>query len=115
MKAAVVRGPRDIRIEMVDTPSIRDDEVLVKVMACGICGTDVHAYKKGSGAKPQKRLIPGHEFSGEVAHVGPGIQGLKSGDRVVGTGYRSCGSCFRCRQGQAEWCSPSMSSCPAQS
>jgi 2-desacetyl-2-hydroxyethyl bacteriochlorophyllide A dehydrogenase len=104
MKAAVVRGPRDIRIEMVETPSIRDDEVLVKVMACGICGTDVHAYKKGGGTKPQGRLILGHEFSGEIAGVGSSMQGLNMGDRVVGIGYRNCGSCYRCQQGQAEWC-----------
>jgi len=104
MKAAVLRGPRDIRIEMVETPSIRDDEVLVKVMACGICGTDVHAYKKGGGAKPQERLILGHEFSGEVAKVGQAVQGLKVGDRAVGMGYRNCGSCYWCQQGQTELC-----------
>jgi 2-desacetyl-2-hydroxyethyl bacteriochlorophyllide A dehydrogenase len=104
MKAAVVRGPRDIRIETVDTPSVRDDEVLVKVMACGICGTDVHTYKKGSGAKPQERLILGHEFSGEIAQVGSSVQGLKIGDRVIGMGYRNCGSCRQCRQGQPDWC-----------
>ena len=104
MKAAVLHGPRDIRIEMVETPSIRDDELLVKVMACGICGTDVHAFKKGAGARPQERLILGHEFSGEVARVGSAVQGLRIGDGVVGIGYRNCGSCYRCRQGQAEWC-----------
>jgi 2-desacetyl-2-hydroxyethyl bacteriochlorophyllide A dehydrogenase len=104
MKAAVLRGPRDIRIEMVETPSVRCDEVMVKVMACGICGTDVHAYKKGTAAKPQDRLILGHEFSGEVARVGSAVQGLKTGDRVVGMGYRNCGRCYRCRQGQAELC-----------
>ena len=104
MKAAVVRGPRDIRIEMVETPSIQDDEVLVKVMACGICGTDVHAYKKGNGTKPQERLILGHEFSGEIAAIGSAVQGLRIGDRVVGIGYRNCGSCYRCQQGQTEWC-----------
>src|SRR5512137_1579915 len=104
MKAAVLRGPRDIRIEMVDTPSVCDDEVLVKVMACGICGTDVHSFKKGAGAKPQERLILGHEFSGEVAWVGSAVQELKTGDRVVGTGYRNCGSCYRCRHGQAGQC-----------
>jgi 2-desacetyl-2-hydroxyethyl bacteriochlorophyllide A dehydrogenase len=104
MKAAILHGPRDIRIELVDTPSVRDDEVLVKVMACGICGTDVHAFKKGGGDKLQERLILGHEFSGEVARVGSAVQGLKTGDSVVGIGYRNCGSCYRCRQGQAEQC-----------
>ena len=104
MRAAVLRGPRDIRVETLETPSVRDDEVLVKVMACGICGTDVHAYKKGSGAKPEERLILGHEFSGEIAKVGQAVQGLKIGDRVVGMGYRNCGSCCQCRQGQGERC-----------
>ena len=104
MRAAVLRGPRDIRVEMVETPSIRDDEVLVKVMACGICGTDVHAYKKGGGAKPQEKLILGHEFSGEIAAVGQAVQGLKIGDRVVGIGYRNCGSCYQCQQGHGERC-----------
>jgi threonine dehydrogenase-like Zn-dependent dehydrogenase len=55
MKAAVVRAHRDIRIETVDMPPVRDDEVLVKAMACGICGTDVHAFKnltlRGSGGQ----------------------------------------------------------------
>lgn len=104
MRAAVLRGPKDIRIETAETPSIRDDEILVRVMACGICGTDVHAYKKGAGAKPQKRLILGHEFSGEIAAIGSGIEGLRPGDRVVGTGYRNCGICDRCRRGQSERC-----------
>lgn len=104
MKAAVVHGPRDIRVEMVETPSVQDDEVLVKVKACGICGTDVHTYKRGSGAKPQQRLILGHEFSGEIAEVGRGVAGLKSGDRVVGIGYRNCGECYQCQQGHADWC-----------
>jgi len=104
MKAATVHGPRDIRIEMVETPLVRDDEILVKVMACGICGTDVHAYKKGSSAKLQQRLILGHEFSGEIAKVGQAVQGLRVGDRVVGMGCRNCGSCYRCQQGQTELC-----------
>jgi L-iditol 2-dehydrogenase len=104
MKAAVVHGSRDIRLEMVETPSIQGDEVLVKVMVCGVCGTDVHAYKKGGGTKPQERLVLGHEFSGESAAIRSAVQGLKVGDRVVVTGYRNCGSCYRCQQGQAEWC-----------
>ncbi len=104
MKAAVVRGLRDIRIEVVETPSIRNDEALIKVMACGICGTDIHVYKKGKASKPQERLILGHEFSGEIVQVGSALQGLKAGDRVVGIGYRNCGTCYRCQQGQTEWC-----------
>lgn len=103
MRAAVLRGPRDMRVEAVDTPSIREDEVLVRVMACGICGTDIHTYKKGGVGRPA-RLILGHEFSGVIARVGAGVQGFSAGDRVVGTGYRGCGACHRCRQGDTALC-----------
>ncbi len=128
MKAAVLRGPRDIRIEQVETPPIRDDEVLVKVMACGICGTDIHAYKKGCGAKPRERLILGHEFSGEIAKVGQATQGLRIGDRVVGEQATATAEAAidanraKLSGVRNRWCrargwtvpSPSMSSCPGQ-
>lgn len=105
MKAAVLKAPRDIRIEMLQTPSIRSDEVLLKVMACGVCGTDVHAYKNGRVLRSLGRPILGHEFSGEVIKVGETVQGVNEGDRVIGTGYRHCGNCHRCQRGQVEWCS----------
>ncbi|MDM7999207.1 MAG: alcohol dehydrogenase catalytic domain-containing protein [Dehalococcoidia bacterium] len=104
MKAAILLGPRDIRTEMVESPPIREDEVLVKVMACGICGTDVHAYKRGHGAREQGRFILGHEFSGEIEAIGAAVMGLAIGDRVVGTGYRNCGSCYQCQHGQPDLC-----------
>ncbi|RLC96887.1 MAG: alcohol dehydrogenase [Chloroflexi bacterium] len=104
MKAAIVYGPRDVRVETVEDPSPRDDEILVKVRTCGICGTDAHTYKTGGTASPQKPVILGHEFSGEVAEVGRAIKGLKAGDRVLGTGYRNCGDCYWCRQGQPYRC-----------
>jgi len=104
MKAAVIHGPRDIRLETVPDPVIRSDEILVKVMACGICGTDVHTYKRGQSLTAERSLIAGHEFSGEVVEVGEETEGIADGDRVVGTGYRSCGKCYRCRNGQPERC-----------
>jgi 2-desacetyl-2-hydroxyethyl bacteriochlorophyllide A dehydrogenase len=87
MKAAIIHGPRDIRVEAVDRPAIQNDEVLVKVRACGICGTDLHLYKTGDA--PNKIL--GHEWSGEVAEIGSDIKGLNVGDRVAGVGYRIVG------------------------
>jgi len=87
MKAAVIHGPRDIRVEAVDRPAIQNDEVLVKVKVCGICGTDLHLYKTGTA--PNKIL--GHEWSGEVAEIGSDIKGLNVGDRVAGVGYRLSG------------------------
>ena len=84
MKAAVLHGPRDIRLEEVDRPSIGPDEVLLKVRACGICGTDLHRYRSGESVN----RILGHEYAGEVAEVGPDVDGLRAGDEVLGVGYR---------------------------
>ncbi len=104
MRAAVLRGPLDIRAETIETPSAREDEILVRVMACGICGTDLHAYKNGGSVTPPGRLILGHEFSGVITAVGTAVEGLSPGDRVVGTGYRGCGSCPRCMRGESAQC-----------
>ena len=104
MRAAMIYGPRDIRLETVEDPAIRKDEILVKVKACGICGTDVHTYKIGNASIAEKPVILGHEFSGEIAEVGPAVEGLRVGDRVVGTGYRNCGDCYWCQQGQPDRC-----------
>ncbi len=104
MKAAVIYGPRDIRLETVEDPSIRGDEILLKVKACGICGSDIHIYKMGAmSASPNSRIL-GHEFSGEIVELGSGIEGLKVGDRVLGTGRRNCGRCYWCQRGQTHMC-----------
>lgn len=87
MKAAVFYGPRDIRVEEVETPKPEAGEILLRVRACGICGSDLHQYKLNLypelGAPAGVGIILGHEFSGEVAQLGPGVEGLKVGDRVV--------------------------------
>ena len=87
MKAAVIHGPRGIRFETVDRPALQSDEVLVKVKACGICGTDLHIYKTG---KTTNKIL-GHEWSGEVAEIGSDVKGLSLGDRVAGVGFRLSG------------------------
>jgi len=88
MKAAVFYGPRDIRTEEVEKPEIQDNEVLMKVKACGICGSDLHMYKQNMFSLVllrhlKKGGIPGHEFSGEVEKVGSEVKEFKEGDRVV--------------------------------
>jgi len=88
MKAAVFYGPRDIRTEEVEIPKIQDNEILIKVKACGICGSDLHLYKLNMFSpvllRPLKEGgIPGHEFSGDVEKVGSKVSGVKEGDRVV--------------------------------
>jgi threonine dehydrogenase-like Zn-dependent dehydrogenase len=88
MKAAVYYGPRDVRIEEVEKPEIEKNEILVKVKACGICGSDLHMYKLGMFSDTlcrqlEKGGIPGHEFSGDVVNVGRRVKTIKEGDRVV--------------------------------
>jgi threonine dehydrogenase-like Zn-dependent dehydrogenase len=108
MKAAVFYGARDFRIENVEVPKIEPTDVLIKVKACGICGSDVHTFKKGIFARPG--FVMGHEFSGEVAEMGKKVKGIKIGDRVVALiapthiAPRGCGQCFWCLRGQPQWC-----------
>ncbi|HZG72829.1 MAG TPA: alcohol dehydrogenase catalytic domain-containing protein [Chondromyces sp.] len=102
MKAAVYYGPRDLRIEQMDIPEIGSDDILLKVHACGICGSDVHSY--GTGLYINKGQIMGHEFSGEVVKVGENVRNIEAGQK--GTGFYSgvCGSCFWCKNGQYTLC-----------
>jgi len=91
MKAALIYAPRDIRVEEVDTPRPGPGEIIVRVRACGICGSDLHEYKLGQypelGIPAGVGRIMGHEFAGEIAQMGEGVQGLKVGDRVVTISY----------------------------
>jgi threonine dehydrogenase-like Zn-dependent dehydrogenase len=84
-------------------PEVAAGEVLVKVQACGICGSEL-----GSFASQSKRRVPpivmGHEFSGTVAEVGPGIEGLKPGQRVMVNALVHCGACDLCRRGLTHLC-----------
>ncbi|MFO8010234.1 MAG: alcohol dehydrogenase catalytic domain-containing protein [Dehalococcoidia bacterium] len=97
MKAAIIYGPGDVRTDIVEDPVISADEILVKVHACGICGTDIHTYKTGGGSSPGQGIIPGHEFSGEIVDIGSSVIDLKRGERIIGTGLRDCGECHWCR------------------
>ena len=88
MKAAVFYGPRDIKTEEVEMPEINDNEILIKVKACGICGTDLHMYKLGLFSEVltrplEKGGIPGHEVSGDVVDVGRQVKGIQKGDEVA--------------------------------
>ncbi|OLO37990.1 alcohol dehydrogenase [Alkalihalophilus pseudofirmus] len=102
MKAAVYYGPRDIRVESIDIPEVGPTDILLKVDACGICGSDVHSY--GTGLYIQKGQVMGHEYSGEVIQVGNEVEGIEVGQR--GTAFHSgvCGSCFWCKKAQYTLC-----------
>jgi len=102
MKAALLYGPRDIRLAEVAKPEPGPGEVVVRVRATGICGSDLHMY---TGDRPADYpQILGHEFAGDVAAVGEGVQGLAPGDRVTAEPNFSCGACIYCREGLPNLC-----------
>ena len=104
MKAAVLHGPFDIDIEDVDIPQIKPDDVLVKIIAAGICGSDLHFYegKLSEIVKPPRIL--GHEFSGEVFEIGEEVEKFRKGDRVTVEPVFGCGRCSLCLSGKYNVC-----------
>lgn len=106
MKAAMVRafgGP--LSIEEVAVPQPGFGEVLVKVAACGVCHTDLHAAEGDWPVKPALPFIPGHEAVGHVAALGPGVSGLREGDCVgVAWLHDACGACDYCMTGWETLC-----------
>ncbi|AOX20982.1 alcohol dehydrogenase AdhP [Kozakia baliensis] len=106
MKAAVVREfGKPLVIEEVDIPEIRPDQILVKVDACGVCHTDLHAARGDWPAKPNPPFIPGHEGIGHIVAVGSQVKYAKTGD-VVGVPwlYSACGHCEHCLGGWETLC-----------
>lgn len=106
MKAAVYYGPRDIRVDEVEEPKINaPHEMLVKVRATSICGSDLHIYRGTLDAIMERgKSRVGHELSGEVAEVGDEVGNFKAGDRVSMAYSASCGECYTCRVGQTAHC-----------
>jgi len=101
MKAAVFHGPYSIAVEDVPVPEPKPGQVLVRVRDCGICGSDVAAYKTGMY---EDGLIIGHEFAGEIAEVGEGVRGWQVGDRVTCNDVIPCGSCWFCHHNLPSQC-----------
>jgi L-iditol 2-dehydrogenase len=95
MRAAVYRGKGRVVVEDVPVPQIADGEVLIRVAACGICGTDIKKIEHGFVAAPQ---IFGHEVSGTVVGVGGGVTRWKLGDRVMSFHHIPCEACFYCER-----------------
>lgn len=98
MKAAVIRNnPRRISIEEVERPVPGQDEVLVRVKACGLCGSDVHGFLDENSKGRVEGLIMGHEPAGMVAECGEGAIRFHEGDRVVIDPQFACGECYACK------------------
>jgi 2-desacetyl-2-hydroxyethyl bacteriochlorophyllide A dehydrogenase len=104
MKAAMFIEPGKIEIQQVNIPEIADDEVLIKVKYCGICGTDMHIYN-GDYSKEKLPLIAGHEFSGIIERIGSGVKRFRGGEKVTADINLSCGTCYYCRLDQPFLCS----------
>lgn len=103
MRAAVVYGPGDVRVESVPVPAVKDGEVLVKVTAAGICTTDLKILR-GEGNLRHRPGILGHEVAGEVAAAGRSASGYEAGQRVAVYPIAVCGECFYCRRGRHNLC-----------
>jgi threonine dehydrogenase-like Zn-dependent dehydrogenase len=95
MKAAVIHGPGTVTCDNVEDPKIKEDrDIILRVTATAICGSDLHIY---SGGIPQPRpMVLGHEFMGIVEETGPAVRNLQRGDRVVVPFPIACGGCFFC-------------------
>ncbi len=105
MKAAVFYGPKEYKVEDVNEPKIAEDEILLRIHACGLCGSDLRTLQYGH-PRITPPLILGHEISGEVAVLGRNSQGLyHTGDRLAIAPIVYCGSCSHCRNGRNELCS----------
>lgn len=94
MQAGVYRGEGRVVVEQVPIPTIGPGEVLFRVAACGICGTDIKKIHHGFVKPPQ---ILGHELAGTIVEVGEGVAKFKAGDRVVSFHHIPCGNCFYCQ------------------
>ncbi len=102
MKALVIRGDKDLGCEMIEIPTCQEDEVLIKVQACGICGSDVpRALDGGVHYYP---IVLGHEFSGDIVKIGNAVRNLKIGDRVTAAPLLPCGKCSYCQMGHPAMC-----------
>lgn len=103
MKALVLEAYNRFEYVDVPAPQVGPGEVLVEVKACGICGSDVHGMD-GSSGRRLPPLIMGHEASGVIAEVGPGVEGWRAGERVTFDSTLYCGQCHFCLRGQVNLC-----------
>ena len=92
MKVGMYYSNKDVRVEEMDVPTIGANDILLKVMACGICGSDIMEWYRIKRAP----LVLGHELSGEIIVVGKNIKKLKKGDRIFSTHHVPCNECRYC-------------------
>src|SRR5215475_347935 len=103
MKALLLSSYRHLEVTDLPTPEVGADEVLVKVEACGICGSDAHGYDGSSGRRIPP-LVMGHEAAGVIAAPGSKVRDLKEGQPVTFDSTVYCGECPFCRMGESNLC-----------
>lgn len=105
MKAAVLHGREDVRIEHVPVPEAGEGELVLRVGAALTCGTDLKVFRRGYHAKMiHPPALFGHEMAGTVEQVGAGVTNFALGDRVVALNSAPCGECYYCKRGQENLC-----------
>lgn len=103
MRALLLSKYRQLEVTDVPRPVVSPGEVLIQVVACGICGSDVHGYDGSSGRRIPP-IVMGHEAAGKIASVGEGVLGLSVGDRVTFDSTIYCGACGACLRGEINLC-----------
>lgn len=103
MKSLLLSEYNHLEIEDLPLPAVSDDEVLVRVEACGICGSDVHGYDGSSGRRIPP-IVMGHEAAGTIAAIGADVKSYAKGDRVTFDSTVYCGKCAYCARGQINLC-----------
>ena len=103
MKALLLSKYRSLEMAEIAKPAAGPGEVLIRVGACGICGSDVHGYDGSSGRRIPP-IVMGHEAAGRIAEVGDGVTALEEGDRVTFDSTIYCGACGYCKRGQVNLC-----------
>lgn len=105
MRAAVLHGKQDVRVEEVDIPRLEPGDVLIRTEVALTCGTDLKVYRRGYHAR---MIVPpalfGHEASGTIEALGEGVSGWQKGDRVMAANSAPCGDCEFCREGRPSLC-----------
>ncbi|EJD54722.1 GroES-like protein [Auricularia subglabra TFB-10046 SS5] len=102
MRAVLYGAAEQLAVKEIAVPNVGDDDVLMKVNFCGICGTDAHIHRGGFNVKFP--IVPGHEPVGTVAAVGKNVKDFKLGDRIVADCSVVCDDCFFCRRGKPLYC-----------
>ena len=106
MKALVLHGIRDLRVDDLPEQEPGPGRLKVRIRAVGVCGSDIHYYKHGRIGKQvvEKPIIAGHEAAGEIVQLGPGVEGLEVGQRLAVDPAHPCGTCDWCATGRPNLC-----------